>query len=58
MWEYPTDEGPHDMFMDPGEEIRFRVTGETFVDTSPTAPDPAAQVAATTAPTEVVSENF
>jgi DNA-directed RNA polymerase III subunit RPC8 len=25
--------------MDPGEEIRFRVTGETFVDTSPTAPD-------------------
>ena len=41
MWEYPTegeDEevAHHDLFMDPGEEIRFRVTSENFVDTSPT----------------------
>ena len=27
--------------MDPGEEIRFRVTNETFVDCSPNAPDPS-----------------
>lgn len=41
VWEYPTEgddgqAGHHDLFMDPGEEIRFRVTSETFVDTSPT----------------------
>ena len=46
VWEYPAedDEGQpssHDLFMDPGEEIRFRVTGETFVDCSPNAPDPS-----------------
>ena len=36
VWEYPTEEGDHhDMYMDIGEEIRFRVTSETFVDTSP-----------------------
>eukprot|EP00095_Tigriopus_kingsejongensis_P003198 snap_masked-scaffold50_size457468-processed-gene-0.1 protein:Tk03198 transcript:snap_masked-scaffold50_size457468-processed-gene-0.1-mRNA-1 annotation:"dna-directed rna polymerase iii subunit rpc8" len=39
VWEYPTDEGHHDMFMDPGETIRFRVISEHFVDTSPSAPD-------------------
>ena len=38
VWEYPTEEGDHhDLFMDPGEEIRFRVTSETFIDTSPSA---------------------
>lgn len=47
VWEYPTEDDDgnpshHDLFMDPGEEIRFRVTSETFVDTSPTAPDPNA----------------
>ena len=41
VWEYPTEgedgqTGHHDLFMDPGEEIRFRVTSENFVDTSPT----------------------
>ena len=45
VWEYPTEDDDgnpshHDLFMDPGEEIRFRVTSETFIDTSPTAPDP------------------
>ena len=29
----------HDLFMDIGEEIRFRVTAETFTDTSPTGPE-------------------
>lgn len=41
VWEYPTEGDDdqtehHDLFMDPGEEIRFRITSETFVDTSPT----------------------
>ena len=53
VWDYPTDEGSHTLFMDPGEEIRFRVTTESFVDCSPnvapkidptsTAPDPTGQ---------------
>lgn len=29
------------MYMDQGEEIRFRVTDEVFVDTSPTGPSTA-----------------
>lgn len=36
MWEYQTEEGTHDMFMDLDEVIRFRVIEEIFVDTSPT----------------------
>ena len=36
VWEYQTEDGKHDMFMDEGEEIRFRVVEEMFVDTSPT----------------------
>ena len=57
VWEYlpEGEEETHDLFMDPGEQIRlstfkelfiqvqlfarrFRVTGETFVDTGPKAP--------------------
>ncbi|KAK9399822.1 DNA-directed RNA polymerase III subunit RPC8 [Crotalus adamanteus] len=38
VWEYETDEGAHDLYMDTGEEIRFRVVDETFIDTSPTGP--------------------
>lgn len=38
LWEYETDEGAHDLYMDQGEEIRFRVADEVFVDTSPTGP--------------------
>jgi len=46
VWEYPTEDDDgntqhHDLFMDPGEEIRFRVTDENFVDCSPNAPDPS-----------------
>lgn len=36
VWEYETEDGKHDMFMDDGEEIRFKVVEELFVDTSPT----------------------
>uniref|UniRef100_A0AAV2KL71 DNA-directed RNA polymerase III subunit RPC8 n=1 Tax=Knipowitschia caucasica TaxID=637954 RepID=A0AAV2KL71_KNICA len=55
LWEYETDEGAHDLYMDQGEEIRFRVTDEVFVDTSPTGPatateDTAAQPGQSTAP--------
>uniref|UniRef100_A0A3Q3RVD3 DNA-directed RNA polymerase subunit n=1 Tax=Mastacembelus armatus TaxID=205130 RepID=A0A3Q3RVD3_9TELE len=55
LWEYETDEGAHDLYMDQGEEIRFRVTDEVFVDTSPTGPatattDTSAQPGQSTAP--------
>ncbi|CAH1794185.1 unnamed protein product [Owenia fusiformis] len=38
-WEYATDDGSHDLYMDIGEQIRFRVVDETFIDTSPSGPD-------------------
>lgn len=41
MWEYETEEGAHDLYMDIGEEVRFRVVDESFVDTSPTGPSSA-----------------
>uniref|UniRef100_A0A3P9NL56 RNA polymerase III subunit Rpc25 domain-containing protein n=1 Tax=Poecilia reticulata TaxID=8081 RepID=A0A3P9NL56_POERE len=55
VWEYETDEGAHDLYMDQGEEIRFRVADEVFVDTSPTGPatakpDTPAQPGQSTAP--------
>lgn len=62
LWEYETDEGAHDLYMDQGEEIRFRVTDEVFVDTSPTGPaaatpDNAAQPGqSTAAPAEESTE--
>jgi DNA-directed RNA polymerase III subunit RPC8 len=37
VWEYESEDGKHDMYMDIDEEIRFRVIKETFVDTSPTS---------------------
>ncbi|XP_037076659.1 DNA-directed RNA polymerase III subunit RPC8-like [Pollicipes pollicipes] len=48
VWEY--DNGKHSLFMDPGEEVRFRVAAETFTDTTPAGPelttaDPAAPAA-------------
>eukprot|EP00064_Thunnus_orientalis_P002784 superscaffoldBa00000213_g2792 len=60
LWEYETDEGAHDLYMDQGEEIRFRVTDEVFVDTSPTgpaaaAPSTPAQPGQSTAPPAEVS---
>ncbi|XP_067003552.1 DNA-directed RNA polymerase III subunit RPC8 [Anabrus simplex] len=38
VWEYDVDGDKHDLFMDPGEQIRFRVTAETFTETSPVGP--------------------
>lgn len=40
VWQYATDEDEsHDLFMDIGENIRFRVIDEAFTDTSPTGPE-------------------
>lgn len=37
VWEYDTGDGSkHDLFMDAGETIRFRVTAEFFTETCPT----------------------
>lgn len=36
VWEYETEEGTVDMFMDLDEDIRIRVVEENFVDTLPT----------------------
>lgn len=47
VWEYPSEDGHVDLFMDSGEEVRFRVTAEQFVDTSPsTAAAAAAEASA------------
>lgn len=39
VWKYDTDGDTHDLFMDPGETIKFRVTAESFVETSPVGPE-------------------
>ncbi|KAK3740692.1 hypothetical protein QZH41_019070 [Actinostola sp. cb2023] len=39
VWQYQTEDGTHDMFMDINEEIRFRVVDESFVDLTPTGPE-------------------
>ncbi|XP_058261322.1 DNA-directed RNA polymerase III subunit RPC8 isoform X2 [Hemibagrus wyckioides] len=49
VWEYETDEGAHDLYMDQGEEIRFRVVDEFFLDTSPTGPTKEPEAPAKTA---------
>ncbi|KAH8338648.1 hypothetical protein KR067_010088 [Drosophila pandora] len=42
VWEYPLDDGAkHDLFMDVGEPIKFRVSREIFEETSPIGPPKA-----------------
>ena len=43
VWEYNSgEEGEvHDLFMDAEEQIRFKVTAETFVETCPSGPETA-----------------
>lgn len=41
IWEYDNNGDKHDLFMDQGEPVKFRVTAETFVESSP-APCPDA----------------
>lgn len=39
MWEYPNEEGgKHDLYMDIGETIKFRVSNELFEESSPIGP--------------------
>lgn len=45
FWEYENEDGKHPLYMELGEKIRFRVIGESFVDTSPTGPKEASAVA-------------
>ncbi|XP_014257434.1 DNA-directed RNA polymerase III subunit RPC8 [Cimex lectularius] len=35
IWEYDNNGDKHDLFMDQGELIKFRVASETFIETSP-----------------------
>jgi len=44
VWQYETEDGKHDLFMDIGEEVRFRVVDEIFTDTSPVGPETASNV--------------
>uniref|UniRef100_A0A8C8UCX1 DNA-directed RNA polymerase subunit n=1 Tax=Peromyscus maniculatus bairdii TaxID=230844 RepID=A0A8C8UCX1_PERMB len=41
VWEYETEEGACDLYMDTGEEICFRAVDESFVDTSLRGPSSA-----------------
>ncbi|XP_063235762.1 DNA-directed RNA polymerase III subunit RPC8 isoform X2 [Bacillus rossius redtenbacheri] len=47
VWEYDTGGGSHDLFMDAGESIKFRVTAENFVETSPKGPETPSDTAST-----------
>lgn len=39
VWEYPLEDGAtHDLYMDIGESIKFRVTGDIFEESSPIGP--------------------
>lgn len=39
VWEYPNEEGgKHDLYMDIGETIKFRVSNEVFEESSPIGP--------------------
>lgn len=39
VWEYPLEEGgTHDLYMDIGEPIKFRVSGDVFEESSPIGP--------------------
>ena len=43
VWQYETEDGSHDLFMDANEPIRFRIVNEEFVDLTPTGPVSAAK---------------
>jgi len=45
-WEYENEDGKHPLYIELGETIRFRVIGESFVDTSPTGPKDASVIEA------------
>ncbi|CAD7081260.1 unnamed protein product [Hermetia illucens] len=50
VWEYPLENGEgHDLFMDIGEPIKFRVSREIFEESSPIGPPDQAESASTSA---------
>jgi len=55
FWEYENEDGKHPLYMELGEKIRFRVIGESFVDTSPTGPKEASAVDGTPAAAPTVA---
>lgn len=49
VWEYDMGDGQkHDLFMDAGETIKFRVTAETFNETCPSGPNGTPEVSENT----------
>ncbi|GLG95570.1 hypothetical protein R5R35_013293 [Gryllus longicercus] len=55
IWEYESKDGKHDLFMDPGEPIRFRVTGNKFVETIPCDSKPEEQESSETTEKEKIA---
>ncbi|EDW70945.1 DNA-directed RNA polymerase III subunit RPC8 [Drosophila virilis] len=56
VWEYPLEDGgKHDLFMDVGEPIKFRVSREIFEETSPIGPPKAEGQAAQNASTSAAA---
>lgn len=50
VWEYPLEDGEkHDLYMDIGEPIKFRVSGEIFEESSPVGPPVATEKSAAAA---------
>jgi len=49
IWEYPVDDGEkHDLYIDVGETIKFRVIDEEFVESEPTGPPSSSDAAQAT----------
>jgi DNA-directed RNA polymerase III subunit RPC8 len=49
VWEYPLEDGAkHDLFMDVGENIKFRVIDEEFTESEPTGPTDSSSADAST----------
>lgn len=56
MWEYPVDESgqeKHDLFMDVGETIKFRIIDEEFVESEPTGPPEPESSSSSNQPTDL-----
>nr|CAG4635060.1 EOG090X0DHL [Alona affinis] len=51
-WVYQNDGGTHEMFMEIGADIRFKVMDEMFLDTTPTGPGVGDSVSADAVPKE------
>lgn len=55
VWEYPKEDGEkHDLFMDSGETIRFRITSEIFEESLPTGPPGTECKTQVTAPYQII----